>query len=85
MTFTGTVSSPALSPDGEAIAYWSHEGPLSDSGQLMVQDLSGGDPVLFQNSAERESVSLHGFGWPQPRHSRSTWGVLDPVLFQNSA
>ena len=41
--------------------------------------------VLFQNSAERESVSLQGFGWSGPHHSRSTWHVLDPVLFRNPA
>ncbi len=39
-----------------------------------------GDVVLFQNSAERESVSWQGLVWPQPSHSRSTWRVLDPVL-----
>ncbi len=35
--------------------------------------------VLFQNSAEHGSVSLQGFVWPQTRHSRSTWRVLEPV------
>ena len=40
----------------------------------------GPELVLFQNSAERESVRLQGFVGPQTRHSRSTWGVLDPVL-----
>ncbi len=35
-------------------------------------------PVLFQNSAERESVSLQGFARLQPHHSRSTWQVLEP-------
>ncbi len=38
--------------------------------------------VLFQNSAERESVNSQGLGWPQPRHSRSRWPVLEPVLLK---
>ncbi len=41
-------------------------------------------PVLFQNSAERESVSLQGFVGPQTRHSRSRWHVLEPVSYRNS-
>ena len=53
VTFTGRASSPALSPDGEMIAYWSHEGPLSDSGQLVVQDLSGGDPLPVVTGVRR--------------------------------
>ncbi len=35
--------------------------------------------VLFQNSAERELVSLQEFVGPQTRHSRSTWRVLAPI------
>ena len=42
------------------------------------------DPVLFQNSAERKSVSLQGFGRAQPHHSRSTRRVLDPAPFQKA-
>ena len=39
-------------------------------------------PVLFQNSAERESLSLRVFGWLGPHDFRSTWRVLDPVNFE---
>jgi len=41
--------------------------------------VAASEPVLFQNSAERESVRLLKFGPLAPRHSRSTWRVLEPV------
>ena len=51
------------------------------SSPILEQDaISQATPVLFQDSAEPEPVSLQGLAWPVPRHSRSTRLVLAPVL-----
>ena len=42
-------------------------------------------PVLFQNSAARESASLQGLGWSVSLHSRSRWRVLNSVRFPDPA
>jgi eukaryotic-like serine/threonine-protein kinase len=52
LTYTGTASMPALSPDGRSVAY------LSGSRALMVQGLDGGDPVVLVPPARFA-------GWPR--------------------
>ena len=60
--------------------YWKLTAELNAMGSWSQHNARSGSltPVLFQNSAERKSVSLQGFGWPVPRHSRATWRVLEP-------
>jgi eukaryotic-like serine/threonine-protein kinase len=45
LTFTGTATSPALSPDGRSVAY------VAGGRSLLVQRLEGGDPVALVPSA----------------------------------
>ena len=47
ITFTGTATAPAISPDGQRIAYI--DGPEK---RALVQDLSGGDPVEIFHAPE---------------------------------
>ena len=47
-------------------------------------DVRLADLVLFQNSAERESVSLQGFGRPAAHYSLSTWRVWNPFLLRRT-
>ena len=74
------LSAGLISPESTVLDYGCGRGDDVRTLGSLGFDCVGWDPVLFQNSAERESVSVQGFGRAQTRHSRSTWGVLDPVL-----
>jgi serine/threonine protein kinase/Tol biopolymer transport system component len=69
VTFTGKATLPDLSPDGTYAAYV--EG---DAGALMVQDLSGGDPLRLCD-AHRPQWSPDGSRIAFFAYSGSTWGV----------
>ena len=68
-------ANPVLVDDGDGNERRSRTDRRQVSAEIGTED----DRVLFQNSAERESVRLLGFGPPAPSHSRSTWRVLDPA------
>ncbi len=54
ITFTGKAALPAISPDGKSIAYVSET--LSNEEEVLVQDLSGGQPLEVFNGRNISSL-----------------------------
>ena len=61
LTFTGRALSPAISPDGQLMAYL--EGITDTTGRIVIQEISGGEPVeviastpYYQSNTKRARI-----------------------------